>query len=200
MAGLSITSQATLSTGLRWAGGGWRMARRRSLAFRRLWFHLESFAKLKKGQIDDGAASEPQLAATMNWTKQPSPFADQFSQIWFVRVTRTGTLYAGTKPATKIRSWDGAAKVGKKSEGLRDHPGADSWSPGGAGLVLHTILFDPANAKKLWVGILQLASLLTRMAARPGIVVTGCQIRGPALYCLIPRGPATAESDIASTT
>src|SRR6185503_10897289 len=38
-------------------------------------------------------------------------------------------------------------------EGLRNHPSADSWTPGGAGLVLHTILFDPADAKKFWVGI-----------------------------------------------
>ena len=38
-------------------------------------------------------------------------------------------------------------------DGLTDHPSAKSWSPGAAGLVLHTILADPARPDRLWVGI-----------------------------------------------
>jgi hypothetical protein len=34
-----------------------------------------------------------------------------------------------------------------------DHPSAESWNPGAAGLVLHTIVSDPRDPKKLWVGI-----------------------------------------------
>src|SRR6478752_7240383 len=45
---------------------------------------------------------------------------------------------------------------------------------------------------------LRLASLRPRMAAGLGIVVTGYQIRVPVLNTLIPRGPATVKSDIAS--
>ncbi len=36
---------------------------------------------------------------------------------------------------------------------MTDHPSADSLSPGAAGLVLHTIVSDPDNPAKLWIGI-----------------------------------------------
>ena len=38
-------------------------------------------------------------------------------------------------------------------QGLSDHPSSDSWNPGAAGLVLHTIVPDPGDPDKLWVGI-----------------------------------------------
>ena len=138
------------ATGTVWAGGGgefhgagvWR-----SEDLGATW----EVAKLTKGQIDDWAANDPQLAAMMNWTEQPLPFADQFSQVWSLAHAH-GTLYAGAKPARLLASRDGG-KSWEELKGLRDHPSADSWNPGGAGLVLHTIVPDPANAKKLWVGI-----------------------------------------------
>jgi photosystem II stability/assembly factor-like uncharacterized protein len=138
------------ATGVLWAGGGgeWHGAG--------VWRSEDSgatwqVAKLTKGLIDDWAATDPQLAATMNWTARPLPFADQFSQIWSLGYAH-GALYAGTKPARLLSSRDGG-KSWEEVQGLRDHPSAGSWNPGGAGLVLHTILSDPANAKKLWVGI-----------------------------------------------
>jgi photosystem II stability/assembly factor-like uncharacterized protein len=138
------------ATGLLWAGGGgeWHGAG--------VWRSQDSgetwqVAKLTKGLIDDWAAKDPQLAAMMNWTDQPLPFADQFAQIWSLSYAH-GTLYAGAKPARLLASRD-AGKTWQEVQGLRDHPSAASWNPGGAGLVLHTILFDPANAQKLWVGI-----------------------------------------------
>ncbi len=36
---------------------------------------------------------------------------------------------------------------------LTEHPSREEWEPGGAGLVLHSIVADPADASKLWVGI-----------------------------------------------
>ena len=138
------------ATGSLWAGGGgeWHGAG--------VWHSGDlgvtwEVAKLTKGLIDDWAANDPQLAAMMNWTNQTLPFADQFSQIWSLGFAH-GTLYAGTKPARLLSSRDGG-KSWEEVQGLRDHPSARDWNPGAAGLVLHTILFDPANAKKLWVGI-----------------------------------------------
>jgi photosystem II stability/assembly factor-like uncharacterized protein len=138
------------ATGVLWAGGGgeWHGAG--------VWRSEDSgmtwqVAKLTKGSIDDWATTNPQLAATMNWTARPLPFADQFSQIWSLGCAH-GMLYAGTKPARLLSSRDGG-KSWEEVQGLRDHPSTGSWNPGGAGLVLHTILSDPANAKKLWVGI-----------------------------------------------
>jgi hypothetical protein len=139
------------ATGLLWAGGG------SELHGAGVWRSEDSgvnweVAKLTKGQIDDWAANDPQLAAMMNWTNQPLPFADQFSQIWSLGYAH-GLLYAGTKPARLLSSRDGG-KSWEEVQGLRrGHPSAGIWNPGEAGLVLHTILFDPENAKKLWVGI-----------------------------------------------
>jgi len=138
------------ATGTLWAGGGgdWHGAG--------VWCSKDGgdtwdVAKLTKGMVDDWAAKDPQVAAMMNWTEQALPFADQFSQIWSLAYAH-GTLYAGAKPARLLASRDGG-KTWQELQGLRDHPSAGSWNPGAAGLVLHTILSDPADAQKLWVGI-----------------------------------------------
>lgn len=62
-------------SGLLWAGGGdeWHGAGVwRSEDLGATW----DVARLTKGQIDDWAANDPQLAAMMNWTKKPLQFAD----------------------------------------------------------------------------------------------------------------------------
>ncbi len=38
-------------------------------------------------------------------------------------------------------------------EALTNHPSREDWNPGAAGLVLHTIVADPVNAERMWVGI-----------------------------------------------
>ncbi len=125
------------ATGLLWAGGGgeWHGAGVwRSEDAGATW----QLAKLTKGKVDDWAASDLQFAAMMNWTDQPLPFADHFSQIWSLGYAH-GTLYAGAKPARLLSSTDNG-KGWQEVKGLREHPSADSWNPGGAGLVLHTII------------------------------------------------------------
>ncbi len=107
-------------------------------------------AKLTKGQMDDWAANDPNFAAMIGWTDDPLPF-EGFSQIWSLGYAH-GTLYAGTKPAGLLKSTD-HGKTWEKVEGLTNHPSADSWNPGAAGLVLHTIVSDPKDPKKLWIGI-----------------------------------------------
>ena len=101
------------ATRLLWAGGGgeWHGAGVwRSEDLGATW----DVAKLTKGQIDDWAANDPQLAAMTNWTSRPLRFADQFSQIWSLCYAH-GTLYAGTKPARLLLSRDG----GKNWEEVR---------------------------------------------------------------------------------
>jgi photosystem II stability/assembly factor-like uncharacterized protein len=138
------------ATGTLWAGGGGEFHGAG------VW-HSDNMgatwqvARLTKGQIDGWAAKDAQLAAMLNWTAQPLPFEDQFSQIWSLAYAHD-TLYAGAKPARLLASRDGG-KTWDEARGLRDHPSSDSWNPGAAGLVLHTILADPAVADKLWVGI-----------------------------------------------
>ncbi len=137
-------------TGRLWAGGGgdwfgagvWR-----SEDGGRSW----ELVKLTTGQMDDWAANDPDFAAMIGWTPKAPPFTDEFAQIWSLNHAH-GTLYAGTKPASLLASKDGG-KTWDKVEGLTDHPSRPDWNGGAAGLVLHTILSDPGNAGKLWVGI-----------------------------------------------
>ena len=107
--------------------------------------------RLTKGTMDDWAANDPDFAAMINWSTEDLPFTDQFSQIWSLGYAH-GKLYAGTKPARLLASSDGG-NTWKHLEGLANHPSADSWNPGAAGLVLHTIVSDPSDPKKLWIGI-----------------------------------------------
>ena len=137
-------------TGTLWAGGGgdWHGAGVwRSEDGGETW----EPTKLTKGTMDEWAANDPEFAAMIGWTDTPPPFEDKFSQIWSLHYAH-GTLYAGTKPARLLASKDGG-RTWDHLEGLANHPTADSWSPGAAGLVLHTIVSDPSDPAKMWIGI-----------------------------------------------
>ena len=70
---------------------------------------------------------------------------------WSVAVA-DGAIYAGVQPAGLFRSDDGG-ETWTHVKGLRDHPTRPEWSPGGAGLILHSLLVDPADPHRIWVGI-----------------------------------------------
>ncbi len=110
-----------------------------------------TLARLTKGMMDDWAANDPEFAEMVGWTEAPLPFGDAFSQVWSLCHAH-GTLYAGTKPAGLLQSRDDGV-TWDMVDGLTNHPSAESWTPGGAGLVLHTIVADPGNPGKLWVAI-----------------------------------------------
>jgi photosystem II stability/assembly factor-like uncharacterized protein len=138
------------ATGALWAAGGgdWHGAG--------VWRSLDGggtweLARLTRGTMDDWAENDPDFAAMIGWNGEALPFTDTFSQIWSLGHAH-GTLYAGTKPASLLASTDGGISW-EKVEGLSNHPSAGSWNPGAAGLVLHTIVADPADPKKLWIGI-----------------------------------------------
>lgn len=137
-------------TGTIWAGGGgdWHGAG--------VWRSDDGGAswaltRLTRGTTDDWAANDPDFAAMIGWTDAPLPFGDQFTQIWSLHHAH-GVLYAGTKPASLLASRDGGA-TWARVDSLSEHPSAGSWNPGAAGLVLHTIVSDPGDAGKLWLGI-----------------------------------------------
>ncbi|MCB2130323.1 MAG: exo-alpha-sialidase [Rhodobacteraceae bacterium] len=137
-------------TGTIWAGGGgdWTGAGVwRSGDGGKSW----EVAKLTRGTADDWAANDAKFAAMIGWTDTPPPFGSDFAQVWSLGQAH-GALYAGTKPAGLLKSLDGG-RTWEKVEGLTGHPSAASWQGGAAGLVLHTIVSDPSDAKKLWVGI-----------------------------------------------
>ena len=138
------------ATGAIWAAGGgdWHGAGVwRSADGGTTW----ELAKLTSGQMDDWAATDPDFAQMIGWSPGEPPFGKDFQQVWSLGFAH-GVLYAGTKPAELLASRDGGA-TWEKVDGLTDHPSRPDWNGGAAGLVLHSIVPDPGNAKKLWVGI-----------------------------------------------
>ena len=137
-------------TGILWAGGGgdWHGAGIwRSEDGGETW----ELTKLTKGTMDDWAANDPDFARMIGWSPGAPPFGDEFSQVWSIGYAH-GALYAGTKPASLLTSKD-RGRVWTRVRSLTDHPSANDWNPGAAGLVLHTIVSAPHSPDKLWVGI-----------------------------------------------
>jgi photosystem II stability/assembly factor-like uncharacterized protein len=71
--------------------------------------------------------------------------------VWSL-AARNGRLYAGVQPAGLFQSDDGGQSW-EQVEGLREHPTRPQWQPGGAGLILHSLVLDPENGDRIWVGI-----------------------------------------------
>jgi photosystem II stability/assembly factor-like uncharacterized protein len=71
--------------------------------------------------------------------------------VWSL-ASRGGRLYAGVQPAGLFYSDDGG-ETWRHIEGLQQHPSRPQWQPGGAGLILHSIVPHPDNDDMLWVGI-----------------------------------------------
>lgn len=138
------------ASGTIWAGGGgdWHGAGIwRSDDGGETW----TLTRLTKGTMDDWAAADADFAQMIGWTDAPLPFTDHFQQIWSLGLS-AGRLYAGTKPARLLASDDRGHSF-RQLDGLTDHPSAEGWNGGAAGLVLHSIVADPTDPKRLWVGI-----------------------------------------------
>lgn len=77
----------------------------------------------------------------------------EFKRVWLLEPSLhdADTVYAGVEDAAIFRSTD-AGKSWHELPGLR-HTKGDLWQPGAGGMCLHTIVQDPANAKRLFVAI-----------------------------------------------
>ncbi|MEJ6390706.1 WD40/YVTN/BNR-like repeat-containing protein [Gymnodinialimonas ulvae] len=110
-----------------------------------------SFAKLTTGKMDAWAANDPDFAAMIDWDPSPPPFGESFSAIWSLHAAH-GQVHAGTNSAHLLTSSDDG-QTWAQNDALADFPDRDQWTPGAAGLVLHTIVSAPETPTKLWLGI-----------------------------------------------
>ena len=139
------------ASGMLWAGGGgeWSGAGVwRSDDGGDTW----TLAKLSDGTMDEWIRNDPETAAFFGAEpKPPAEFSERVESIW--SLGRVGhRLYAGGKPAILFSSEDEGTSW-QVVESLSDHPSAGSWQPGAAGLTLHTILANPGQPEKMWLGI-----------------------------------------------
>jgi photosystem II stability/assembly factor-like uncharacterized protein len=94
------------------------------------------------------------LGATWTHSSEGLAYAageEPIKSVWSL-APANGHLYAGVQPAGLFRSDDGGQSW-QHVAGLRDHPTRPEWQPGGAGLILHALVLDPADGNRIWVGI-----------------------------------------------
>ena len=97
--------------------------------------------------------------ATWEAAEQDPRFAEgataEVKHIWQIipgHPSQPGTWYAGVDDAALFVSRDdGLTWI--ELTGLTSHPTRPRWTPGFGGLCLHSVLVDPTNARRLWVGI-----------------------------------------------
>ena len=76
-------------------------------------------------------------------------------KVWNITPGRpddAGVLYAGIEPAALFQSTD-RGETWAINPGLYHHPHRATWFPGNGGLCLHTIVLDPTDHNRMYVGI-----------------------------------------------
>ncbi len=94
------------------------------------------------------------FGATWTHSSQGIAYAEgepPVKSVWSLKAD-PGRLYAGVEPAGLFVSADGGASFSHVAA-LREHPTCPDWSPGGAGLILHSLVTSPVDEKRIWVGI-----------------------------------------------
>ncbi len=93
-------------------------------------------------------------------SKRPSPLTEgpqkgPIVNLWHIEPghpSEPETIFLGVDPGSLYRS-DDRARSWSAVAGLNDHPTRERWNPGAGGLCLHTILIDPRDPKRMYVGI-----------------------------------------------
>jgi photosystem II stability/assembly factor-like uncharacterized protein len=138
-------------TGGLWAGGGgeWQGAGVwRSGDGGQTW-HL---SLLSNGKFDAWLTNDPETRAyTGMEPNPPAPFTGEVEAVWSLH-RAGGRVLAGAKPGKLYESRDGG-ETWAGVEALNAHPTREGWQPGAAGLVLHSLVSDPADPAKLWAAI-----------------------------------------------
>lgn len=84
----------------------------------------------------------------------PADSGLSLKNIWQIalRDDRPDAMYCGVEPAALFESHD-SGQSWSLVRGLFDHPHRPRWVPGNGGLALHTIVCDPSDENRMYVGI-----------------------------------------------
>jgi serine/threonine protein kinase len=119
----------------------------------RIWASTQSYWGTMLRSSDDFGKSwtNPQQAPI----RFPVDTGVSLKNIWQIAVggpEEPNVLYCGVEPAALFKTEDGG-ETWSLMRSLFDHPHRPRWMPGNGGLALHTILPDPIDRRRMYVGI-----------------------------------------------
>ncbi len=84
-----------------------------------------------------------------------NPVKRVLNNMWHIEPglhSEPNTLYVGADPHVIFRSTD-LGTTWEPIDAINNHPAKRDWSPGAGGACLHTIIVDPRDARRLYVGL-----------------------------------------------
>jgi serine/threonine protein kinase len=120
----------------------------------RLWVSTSSllWGTFLRSSDDFGRVWTNPLEANIKFPAESGTSLQNIWQICLGREDEPETLYCGVEPAALFESRD-AGESFSLVRGLYDHPHRPRWMPGNGGLCLHTIVPDPTNKDRMYVGV-----------------------------------------------
>ncbi|MCI4336625.1 MAG: exo-alpha-sialidase [Thermoplasmata archaeon] len=97
--------------------------------------------------MEKGAKRKP------NFDPSSSPFP--IVNLWHIQpgpAEEPKSVFLGVDPASLYRS-DDRGDTWTGLPGLNEHPTRPKWNPGAGGMCLHTIILDPTNPRRMYIGI-----------------------------------------------
>jgi hypothetical protein len=91
----------------------------------------------------------------MNESSPSTPVPRPINNLWHIEpglASEPDTLYLGADPHLLFRSPDRGASWAP-IDAINQHPSRKDWAPGFGGACLHTILVDPGEARRLYIGL-----------------------------------------------
>ena len=101
---------------------------------------------------DDNGETWRKVARDPQFAEGASAELKHIWQIVPAPASQPGVWYAGVDDAALFVSRDDG-ETWDELTGLTNHPTRERWMPGFGGLCLHSIVVDPVNPQRLWVGI-----------------------------------------------
>ncbi len=113
------------------------------------WKQLEAAPRYKPGE--KGNPGHIRIVGASDFMERYKDEPRLVDQIWALHATGNG-VYAGVSEAGLFVTRD-RGQSWEPVDGFNNQPGRDNWQPGFGGLCAHTILSDPNNPKRMWVGV-----------------------------------------------